>query len=370
MTTIATFYKMHHPQRQRGLSLVELMISLVISLLLLAGLTSLIVQQSQTRDELEKSSRQIENGRYAMQILHDDIQHAGFYGQYFVLATPPALVPNPCLTTPLSGSLSLMEATPLAIQGYDSSATSPVSCIPSANFLPGTDVLVIRRADSATSTIAAAAAGVGGQVYLQTNTSTAVMGLGTGANTTSFPLSYDTANTIQAPLRRYLVHIYFISPCSTMANGTTCTATDDSGRPIPTLKRMELGATGSTTTFSLTPLVEGIESMQLDYGLDTDNDGYPDTYSTAPVSATDWSNVMAVRVNLLARNNEPTVSYSDGKTYNLGLAGTIGPFNASPYTLSAACGGSASFPQRCNYKRHVFSELIRAVNPGGRRAQQ
>lgn len=361
MTTTATLHELHNPKRQRGLSLVELMISLVISMILLAGLTTLIVQQSQTRDELEKSSRQIENGRYAMQILHDDIQHAGFYGQYFILPAPPAAMPDPCLTAPLTGPLSLTEAMPLVIQGYNSAAASPITCIDNANFLPGTDILVIRRANSSYPTanpsnspyIAAAAAGAGGQVYLQTNTSAAVMGVGAGASTTSFPLAYDTANTIRAPLRSYLVHVYFVSPCSSMANGATCTASDDNGRPIPTLKRLELSANGGATTFTLIPLVEGIENMQLDYGLDADKDGYPDVYSAAPASTTDWANVMTVSVNLLARNNDPTTGYADTKSYTLGN-------NAAIAAPAAAI----------NYKRHVFSELVRAVNPIGRRAQQ
>lgn len=352
MTHTLIHYRLSTPNRQIGLSLVELMISLTIGLVLLTGLTTLIVQQSNTSNELEKSSRQIENGRYAMQILHGDIQHAGFYGQYFSIPAPGAGMPDPCATD----LASLDAALALPIQGYDSPATvaAPLSaCLNNANHVAGTDILVIRRVDTGVTTIANAAAGAGGLVYLQATAASQVMNTGTAADTTKFPLTYDTStNTGPADLRTYLVHIYFVSPCSTMANGATCTATDDNGQPIPTLKRLELSATGNTTAFTLTPLVEGIENLQLDYGIDNDSDGYPDNYTTAPATTAAWSNVMAIRVNLLARNNDPTTGYSDTRTYSLGLAGTVGPFTSSPY------------------KRHAYNELIRAVNPSGRRAQQ
>jgi prepilin-type N-terminal cleavage/methylation domain-containing protein len=87
--------------RQRGFSLIEMMIALTIGLLLLIGLSSLFMQQSASRNELEKSSRQIENGRYAMQILQDNIEHAGFYSEYTPrLGSTTYTVPtNPCDAT-------------------------------------------------------------------------------------------------------------------------------------------------------------------------------------------------------------------------------------------------------------------------------
>ena len=369
MPTTKTHHKSSPPRGQRGLSLVELMISLTIGLILLLGITTLIVQQSSSRDELEKSSRQIENGRYAVQLLHDDLEHAGFYGNYFNLPAPPAAMPDPCITTPLTGSGSLDEAMSLPIQGYDvlpsATTTSPITCLDSRNYKQGTDILVIRRADSNPVSVAAAT-GTGGQVYLQSTPASHL--LGTGSNTAAFTLTYNTStNTSVAELRRYLVHIYYISPCSVPAGGgTTCTCTqsagscigaDDNGSPIPTLKMLELSASGATTSFKAVPLVEGIENMQFDYGIDADSDGYPDNnYTTVPASTTDWSNVMAIRLNLLARNTECTTGYTDSKTYALGQAG-----NVSAPAATCTNGG---------FKRHAFSALVRAVNISGRRAQQ
>lgn len=347
-------------RRMAGITLVELMISMTIGLLLLAGVALLMSTQSSSSTELEKASRQIENGRYAIQLLHDDIQMAGYYGPYSRIPAPPSTLPAPCQTAlaPASPALPLIDGLTVPVHGYDSPAAVPaaLSCLNSADFLGGTDVLVIRRADSTTLPLDDAEAGT---LYIQAGLNTVSQGfeaiIGDGADTSVFTLKKKDGSA--ADLRRYLVHIYFVSPCSNPA-GSHCAATDDGGRPIPTLKRLELGTSGTTPAFVTVPLVEGIENMQLDYGIDTNNDGAPDYYSTGTTKAdgttlfdsAEWSNVMTVRVNLLARNTEPTAGHEDTKTYVLGGAGEFTP---------TATG----------YKRHVFSELVRAVNPSARREQ-
>jgi type IV pilus assembly protein PilW len=103
--------------------------------------------------------------------------------------------------------------------------------------------------------------------------------------------------------------------------------------------------------------VEGIENMQIDYGFDTTGDGAPDSYAKDALPEADWAtnpahwgNVMAVRLHLLARSNERSAGHKDTKTYNLGLDGTTAATND-------------------NFKRRVFSQLVRVVNPSSRRDQ-
>ncbi len=338
----------HHRSRHRqaGLSLVELMISITIGLLLLAGITGLIAAQSSTRAEIDKSGKQIENGRYALTLLQDDIEHAGYYGQYSGALSAPSALPDPCATT----ATAIDAALALQLQGYDAPATVPAplsSCLQDADHIPGTDILVVRRLEAVEVPTAVAAA-VAGQVYMQTTPDSKIVAIGPDTSPSTYTLKKKDAVT-SADLLRLVEHIYFLSPCNLYAAGaTSCSAAADNGRPLPTLKRLELTTIGGATKFALVPLVEGIENMQFDYGIDPSGTGIPAaTFVTGPALA-DWPNVMAVRVNLLARNPEPTPGYTTDRTYSLGLSGSTGSFTDG-------------------YKRHVYSADIRAINPSSRR---
>lgn len=341
------------PARQAGLSLVELMVSITIGLMLLAGLTVLFSQQSAASRELEKVSRQIENGRYAAQVLREDLELAGYFGEYFDFAAPSAF-PDPCSTSPAD----LDAASSMPVQGYDSPATVPTplsACLSDADHVPGTDILVIRRA--ATATVAAATA-VAGQLYMQTGLNASkTFGKIVDSGTDSSVFTLKKRDGSVAPLRDYLVHIYYVSPCNNpVAGATGCTDAADDGTPVPTLKRLELTVQAGTPAFSVVPLAEGIQNLQIDYGIDSDADGVPDTYTagtystgTTPMTAADWGNTMAVRLNILARNLEQSAGHKDMKTYNLGAEGSVGPFEDG-------------------YKRRMFTEVVRLTNPSGRRA--
>lgn len=336
--------QMRSAARQRGLSLIELMIAIAIGLFLLAGLVGIFVNSSQSSAELTKSAQQIENGRFAMQAMSDDVSLAGFYGYYVPDAATVA--PDPCATD----AASLLTALGMPVQAFNapSSVPSPLSaCLPDANHVAGTDILVIRRADSQETT------GTGfevGRMYIQANANAFDAPIVAAATSTSGPVGAATIfprlkkdGASVAPVRKLHVHIYFVSPCSQPA---VCTgaATDDG---VPTLKRLELTATG----FSVSPVAEGIENLQFDYGVDADGDGAPETpFLEAPATPAAWSNVVAVQIALLARNVEATGGYSDTKTYNLG--------QFTSYTPSGAA---------LSYKRHAYTGLVRVVNPSGRR---
>ena len=338
---------MRAARRQSGISLIELLISIAIGLFLLVGVISVFGNSHRVYHQLNLASQQIENGRFAVQMLTDDIGLAGFYGRYYNLLSTPGTAPDPCETTDMA---KLRTASALVLQGFDATRGS-LTCVPTANYLAGTDVLVVRRADSS---VTAPALLTAEQVYIQANadpndSGNPLIALGTASN---FTLT--NIDSTVAPIRKYHVHIYFISPCSIPnGGGTTCTgASDDGGVPIPTLKRLELtiDPADGTRKMVVTPLVEGIENLQIDYGLDSDNDGSPNgAYVTAP-ALTDWQNVVAVRINVLARNLQADGNFTDSRTYDLGVGGA--------YTPSGAA---------VKYKRHVYNAVIRVVNPSSRR---
>lgn len=72
-------------QRQRGLSLVELMVALVISLFLTAGVIQLFIGSKQTYNLHDASSRIQENGRFAIQTMARDIRMTYYPGGGVIL---------------------------------------------------------------------------------------------------------------------------------------------------------------------------------------------------------------------------------------------------------------------------------------------
>ncbi|HEU5284713.1 MAG TPA: hypothetical protein VFU53_12925, partial [Burkholderiales bacterium] len=234
------------PAHQAGISMVEMMVAVTLGLFILAGIGLTLTSTSHSRTELDRALQQIENGRYAMQMLAHDLRHAGYYGRYAGELTLPAAMPDPCAAT-----LAALEAgMPLPVQGFDAPMTVPpelAPCLASANHVPGTDILVVRRAQAGQPVELAAASP--GQVYLQT---TAYPGgpryvLGTGSNPAAFNLiekrDDHSGATVPAGLLPYRVHVYFVSPCDIPTSGDTCNGDDDDGgRPISTLKRLELAA--------------------------------------------------------------------------------------------------------------------------------
>src|SRR3990170_8926519 len=159
---------------QRGLSLIELMISITIGLLILVALSTLFVNQSKTRAELDKSNRMIDNGRYALELLSGDLRVAGFYGEFTPPSGVPAIpatLPNPCSTSAADISAALQ----LAVQGYDAAgpastiSSPPCSLVNSAgsalSLKPGSDIFVIRRASTSTPIVQGVA--LSGVHYIQ-----------------------------------------------------------------------------------------------------------------------------------------------------------------------------------------------------------
>ncbi len=65
--------------RQRGLTLIELLIASVLSLIIIAALTTLFVDVSTANREMAKTNSQIENARFAMQFVQNDLVHAGYW---------------------------------------------------------------------------------------------------------------------------------------------------------------------------------------------------------------------------------------------------------------------------------------------------
>jgi len=384
MTMLHRSYTRARPATQSGFSLVELMISIVIGLVILAAMVALFVNSSGANRELARANSLVENGRLAIELLESDVVHAGYWGSYMPLfddqtfeddpsAVPNALptaVPDVCLAydtpwTPQHRS-NLIH---VPVNVYDSNAFCTAIV---ADKLPDTDVLVVRHAE-----LCAAGSGgncepdVDGNVYFQSSRCT------TDADRYRLGIDDDTDFdlnqlncTDDTEKRKFVSNIYYIRDYAVTP-----------GDGIPTLVRSAFDLAGGTTPAqqAAVALVEGIQGFRVelgidnlsetgaavDYGAEVDwldpddrttptnrGDGSPDgafiTCTTAdPCSLAELMNVTAVKVYVLVRSREEAPNYTDTKTYQVGDT-TVLPFNDG-------------------FKRHVYVSTLRLPNIAGRR---
>ncbi|MEO8134603.1 MAG: hypothetical protein ABI831_11560, partial [Betaproteobacteria bacterium] len=164
----------HGLRCERGTTLVELMIGITIGLLVLATLAALFASSSDARNEIDRSGQQIENGRFALELLRDDVHHAGYFGGFIGGAPQPAEACVPRSGLPLSaaalGWQSTPARTPLPVQGYAWGDTPPAeTCI--ANQQPETDVLILRSVEPVTmSSGAVGTSAFDNDYFIQTST--------------------------------------------------------------------------------------------------------------------------------------------------------------------------------------------------------
>ncbi len=341
--------------RSRGLSLVEILISLSLGAFMLLGIISLIASVSSTRQALTKTSEQIENGRYALQLFAEDVAMAGFYGRFHPgvgVATPT--LPDPCATGSVLSELGFNNSAanpqlPVAVAGYASGTALP-SCISDESAVVGSEVLVVHRV--APTPILASTLSAGNTVpYFQVSDCSTV--------STAFVFDKDPSNLTltekdcltEAEVWPYQVRSYFITNCEDCSNG---------GDGKPSLKVREYMG-GSTSTHAL---VSGVEDMHFSYGIDLNVDGGPDCYVDDPsvdvapstcttagwstVDAENWADVVSVRVYLLVRGSEVAGDIHNGKTFDMGRASRVGPFTDG-------------------FKRQVYSSVITIPNVAGAR---
>jgi type IV pilus assembly protein PilW len=378
----------HLPQRpyaavQRGLTLIELMVSIAITLIIVTALITLYLNVTQTNREMVKVNRQIESGRLAVYVLENEVAHAGFWENYMpqfddlTLTAAPADVPTgaapaPCLPyTPANWTdaykRSLLD---IPLQSYEDvpAGCSAVVTHKKAN----TDVLVVRHAETCVAVGAGATnceADTPGKLYFQSSLCATQTPSAFDLNTAGFTTILRKDCATPAFKRKFVSDIYYIRDYA----GTV-------GDGIPTLVRSRFDLVGTTLAHQEpVPLIEGIEGFRVELGLDTlgktglatnytqavswadatnkttptdRGDGSPDgafvhCTTGTPCTADQFINAVAVKLHILARSTEASPGHTDSKTYTLGGA-TLGPFNDQ-------------------FKRHVFATTVRLTNVTGRR---
>src|SRR6478735_85765 len=326
------------PCRQRGVTLVELMVGLTLGLVVTASMLMLFANASAHGQDVARAGMQIENGRYVAELLREDVRLAGFYGETSVAAALYSQ-PNPCSIAPVGWGGTPLTL-PTAVQGY--TPADVLACL--ANRKAGTDALAVRRVGITAINPATILAG-NTQYYVQysfCNLDVATPRLIFSNDRAALTLRNRACTGVNVA-RPYVSRIYYVAECNVCAGA---------GDGVPTLKRVDLVGTQLTTT----ALAEGIDTLRVEYGFDIDGDGSPDTYRTtlgALGPTATWSNVVSLKLHFVTRSLDKAVGANLATAQEFDLGGTA--------VITTAADG---------YTRRAYSSAIRLINPSSAREAQ
>lgn len=289
-------------RRQCGLTLIELMISIGLGLVVMAAMGYVYIGSREAYRTQDSMARIQENGRYALDVMGQDLRMAGYIGcgalpvsagqSGFVTPVMTASNPLPAAgltrTTALTGNdggvgnpdtVTVYKATDPGLPLTAAMASGDDVPIPASprQFAAGTYFLIAdcSKADIFRASSQVAEDAVAIQHGAANNTS-ANLAAGYGTDAMVFPYEqvvYTLANNPAGNRSLYRA-----------VNG---------GAPQE--------------------VVENVEAMQITYGVDTDNNGAVNAYVTAN-NVANWSQVLAVRVSLLLRSPQNNVA-SQAQTY-------------------------------------------------------
>lgn len=254
--------------KQRGLSLIELMIAMTVSLVLVAGVGTVYISSKrnyQTRDQL---SMMDENARVALNALSKHLEHAGY-------TTPAKLVIGDYFIKPGDVAGSLLSRGSCADGG--SNISSPSSLRDTAD----------NDADRTT-----AYGDTTGIAFIADND--LFLDCANSGGGTRWPgCRAQTAASAQGAL---VYNNFFVDVTSGVPN-LNCASSRLSAR---------------------TPLAPGIENIQFMYGVDANADGAVDKYVNATnVGAGEWQGIISIKVGLLVRSIDPVLPAPEAHSYQV-----------------------------------------------------
>ena len=317
---------MKNLNKQKGISLVELMISITIGLILMAGVVQLFLSSRATFSTQQGLARVQETGRMAMEFLAEDIRMAGYMG---------CMSKNLNFTNTLNKSDEVAYDFGVGIEGLDDVKAADTTGYPSG-IIEGTDVLVVRGANG--NGIGVTKNNDSGQLFAENSgvqsscDDKEASFSGLCENDILVVSDCQKARVFQATnltatggnVEINIVHAKdgSIEPGNKIASwgGSSSKDPDESFGPDSQIIKMNTmvyyianGTSNLPSLFRSTnggsgqELLEGVQDMQITYGRDTNNDRVPDSYDTATVVSADWEAVSAVRVQLLVQSSEDNI---------------------------------------------------------------
>ncbi|MBN8430347.1 PilW family protein [Microbulbifer salipaludis] len=312
------------------------MISITIGLILMTGVVQLFLTSRTTFSTQQALARVQESGRLAMDFLGEDIRMAGFAGcNSRGLSQDSSLNPvDKKFKNYLNDENLLSFKFDVGIEGEDDVSANPPAGYPD-DAIEGTDILVVRSAggislgvpkpNDANNVYARYVSDVApcgeeqtgssgicsGDILIIANCTNAIafqatevegnastgevrIAHGAGDNPGNRVVAWDVSDAVSsasfaddAQIFQMLTTVYFIAQG---AGG------------IPSLWR-------SSNGLAAQELLEGVQDMQLTYGVDSNSDGVPENYVDAGdlSSADAWADVVSVRVALLVQSSEDNV---------------------------------------------------------------
>lgn len=315
--------------RQSGLSLVELLVAVAISLVLLGGIYQIFFSSTTTYSVNTNLSRLQENARFALSFLERDVRQSGYRGCLNDSSTFSNLLNSPT-------DFAFNFAMPL--EGFDANGTSWNPTLPTVVTLPlqRSDILALRNQVEGTvsyllqdmvalddslvippGTVNTPFKSAGGDLGMLSDCQGATVFhvsafdfaagkvshlVRTGA--TANPGDLDRLYKRNAEVSRVATVLYYVR---------------NSPEGVPCLYR-KIGFDDATA------MVEGVESMHILYGVDDDNDQAADRYLAATATLP-WQRVVSVRIGLLLRSlTQDPKGEIDSRVYDVN-GQALGPFN-------------------------------------------
>ncbi len=315
--------------KQKGVTLVELMIALVIGLVLTLGSITVFVQSRSSYRLSDGQARLQENLRFAIDVMEPDIRLARFWGRNSepaLVNVPGAIVIN-CGAVNATALATAFNAQVTAID--DTIGYAPAVPCPAPNGARvDSDVLIVRHVTPQVTVPTA------GTWQVRTDLAAATL-FNNGANPAGFGPNAQTHDLV--------VNIYYVS------NGS------DLDPALPSLRRWTLNAAGALIDEEL---IAGVENLQVQFGVDDTGggttvtryvDGNHPMLTPGNAAFVPGAEILAVRLWMLMRTYEIEAGFVDQGIYTPPDADLV-PINA----------GDPGYP--ANVRRQQISKTIRLRN--------
>ncbi|MCP4392547.1 MAG: hypothetical protein GY802_29925 [Gammaproteobacteria bacterium] len=312
---------MKHLNKQSGISLVEIMVAVVISLFLLAGIVQVYVGNRATFSFTNALAEVQENGRFALDIISQDLRLAAEWGCVEFDSSDADNAKR------FNNTLSAGT-----VPGYDSNVHDFVG----EDGISGTNNLGLNGSD--TLTIRGGKPGqanVESPFYADTSnklTTNAINTIGVGDIVL---VGRCGSNDLLIDAQADILRVTATLPITGNSQRELTFATAKSQRFENDAALIELqtvnysianGASGEPALFrreftnAAQELVEGIQDMQILYGVDDDGDDFPNQYMSSGAVA-DFDDVVSVRIMLLVRSIDDFIT-EDPQTFTFNGAQT------------------------------------------------